>query len=238
MRGLGDNNRFLAALGMTMVLFSACALSQLPTPPSATDIIQRVATANAVRAARLRTYRSTRIYDVDYKGFGGDRHARMTVIIDYAAGKKNFTVVKEEGSKLLLNRVVRKALESEQEAASDEMRRRSDLSEANYDFEYLSTESTDDKILFVLQATPRRKDKYLYDGKIWIDAADYAVARIEAQPAKNPSFWIAGATISHSNRAINGIWLPSRNQSTSKVRLGGQATLTIDYGNYELLVAE
>ncbi len=162
----------------------------------------------------------------------------MTVTIDYRAGKKNFTVLNEEGSKLLLNRVIRKALESEQEATTDEMRRRSELTEANYSFDLVGTESTADKNLFILQVTPKRKDKYLYDGKIWIDAADYAVARIEAQPAKNPSFWITGATIFHANRAVNGIWLPARNQSSSKVRLGGRATLTIDYGNYESLVAE
>lgn len=221
-----------------ILLTCACALSQSPTPPFANDIIRKVATANAVRTARLRSYRSTRVYDVDYKGFGGDRHARMTVTIDYEAGKKRFTVLKEEGSKLLLNRVVRKALESEQEAASDEMRRRSELSEVNYTFALLTTETADDHTFFVLEVTPKRKDKYLYDGKVWIDATDYAIARIEAQPAKNPSFWITGATISHANRAIKGIWLPSRNVSTSKVRLGGHATLTIDYGNYDSLVAE
>jgi len=175
---------------------------------------------------------------VDYSGFGGDRQARMTVNTEYHAGKKNFVVVKEEGSKLLLNRVIRKALESEEEAATDEMRDRTALTEANYTFQFVAREKTEGGEFLVLEVHPKRKDKYLYDGKIWIDAADYAVARIEAQPARNPSFWITTATISHVNRNVNGIWLPSRNQSTSKVRFGGHALLTIDYGNYESLVAE
>ncbi len=200
--------------------------------------MRKVATANTVRAARLRSYRSTRVYDIDYKGFGGDRHATMTVNVDYQAGKKSFTIVKEEGSKLLLNRVIRKALESEEEAATDEMRRRSELTEANYTFEFAGTEVHDSKTFYVIQVKPKRKDKYLYDGRIWIDADDYAVARIEASPAKNPSFWITAATISHTNRSVNGIWLPAHNQSTSKARFGGRATLTIDYGNYDSLVAE
>lgn len=221
-----------------VLLTCTALLSQAAAPPSANDIIHRVSTANAVRTARLRSYRSTRVYEVDYKGFGGDRHATMTVTIDYQAGKKNFTVVKEEGSKLLLNRVVRKALESEQEATTDEMRRRSELTEANYTFELVGTETADDKPFFVLQVKPRRKDKYLYDGKVWIDATDYAIARIEVQPAKNPSFWITGVTISHSNRCVNGIWLPAKNESTSKVRFGGHAMLKIDYGNYDSVVVE
>ena len=230
--------RLLLVIFLSAALLCLFLSAQSAGPASAADIIRHVATANAVRMARLRSYRSTRVYEVDYKGLGGDRHARMTLTIDYQAGKKSFTVLKEEGSKLLLNRVIRKAIESEQEATTDEMRRRSELSEANYNFELLNSENDGQAQQLVLRVIPKRKDKYLYDGKVWIDATDYAIARIEASPAKNPSFWITGATISHTNRSVNGIWLPAKNQSTSKVRLGGHATLTIDYGSYDSLVAE
>src|SRR5947209_12332721 len=101
------------AVFMLFVIAAAASAAQdASRTPSANEIIRKVATANAVRTARLRSYRSTRVYEVDYKGFGGDRHARMTVNVDYEAGKKSFTVVSEDGSKLLLNRVIRKALES------------------------------------------------------------------------------------------------------------------------------
>jgi hypothetical protein len=218
---------------------AATAAAQNASPaPSANDIIRKVATANAVRTARLHAYSSTRVYEVDYKGFGGDRHGRMVVKADYAAENKSFTIVSEEGSKLLLNKVIRKALESEQEAASPEMRNRSALTEANYDFELAGTEMTDGKPYFVLVVKPKRKDKYLYDGKVWIDATDFAIARVVAEPAKNPSFWITAATIDHRNGSVRGIWLPAVNHSTSKVRLGGRATMTIDYGKYESLAAD
>jgi hypothetical protein len=223
---------------MVVAVLPRPSAAQAPTAPSVAEIIHKLATANAVRMARLRSYTSTRVYVVDYKGFGGDRHARMTVNVEYHAGKKNFVVVKEEGSKLLLNRVIHKALESEQEAAGDDMRRRSEMTEANYSFQFVTREENDGREFFVLQVSPKRKDKYLFDGKIWIDATEYAVAHMEGQPAKNPSFWITSATISHFNRSVNGIWLPSRNESTSKVRLGGHALLTIDYGNYDTFVAE
>ena len=214
------------------------AAQDTPVSLSSTEIIRRVATANAVRTARLRSYRSTRLYVVDYQGFGGDRHATMTVNVDYQAGQKNFSILSEDGSKLLLNRVIRKALESEQEANTEAMRRRSALTEENYTFEFVTTETVDGRSFYVLQATPRRKDKYLYDGKVWIDATEFAIARIESQPAKNPSFWVTGATIVHSNRNVQGIWLPSKTESTSKVRFGGHALLTIDYGKYDSLVSQ
>lgn len=218
---------------------AAIAAAQDASPaPSANEIIRKVTTANAVRSARLHAYSSTRVYEVDYKGFGGDRHAKMVVKADYAAEKKSFRIVSEEGSKLLLNRVIRKALESEEEAASNEMRNRSALTELNYAFELVGNQMEDGKPYFVLQVKPRRKDKYLYDGRVWIDATDYAIARVEAQPAKNPSFWITGATIDHRNMSVRGIWLPAVNHSTSKIRLGGKATMTIDYGKYEELSAD
>src|ERR1043165_8434654 len=117
----------LATFFLTVSALAQDAHSDL----SANEIIRRVATANAIRTARLRHYQSTRVYEVDYKGFGGDRHAKMTVQIDYQDGRKKFSVLSEEGSKLLLNRVVRKALESEEEAATDEMQKRSALTENN-----------------------------------------------------------------------------------------------------------
>jgi hypothetical protein len=60
------------------------------------------------------------------------------------------------------------------------------------------------------------------------------VVKIEAEPAKNPSFWIAHTQISHSYAKTGGFWLPAQNRSESKVRIGGTAVLTIDYGTYQV----
>jgi len=69
--------------------------------------------------------------------------------------------------------------------------------------------------------------------RIWIDAGDYAVVRVEAQPAENPSFWIKNTDIHHVYAKSGEFWLPQTNTSESKVRLGGTAVLTIDYGTYQ-----
>ena len=218
---------------------AASALPQdAPTPLTAEQIVRQVTARNDQRMARLRAYSSTRVYEVDYKGFGGARHAKMTVVIHYQSFQKAFTVVSEQGSKLLLNRVVRKALESEQEATSDEMRRRSALNEENYSFQLLGHEMDAGRPMYVLRVLPKRKDKFLYDGKVWIDASDFAIARLEVQPAKNPSFWITSVIIEHRNAAFQGIWLPAANRSASKIRFGGNATLSIDYGKYDSITIE
>jgi len=89
----------------------------------------------------------------------------------------------------------------------------------------------------VLDVEPQTESKFLYRGKVWVDAEDFAVAKIDAAPAKNPSFWIARTRIVHRNEEVDGFWLPKENRSESKIRVGGTAVLTIDYGRYSVRAA-
>ena len=84
---------------------------------------------------------------------------------------------------------------------------------------------------------PKVPSKLLYRGHIWVDSKDFAVCKIEAEPARNPSFWIKKTAIHHSYLKIGDFWLPSENESVSVIRGGGRAVLTIKYQNYEILAA-
>jgi hypothetical protein len=81
---------------------------------------------------------------------------------------------------------------------------------------------------------PRTKDKFLYRGRIWVDAEDFAVVRLEAEPAKNPSFWTKKAEIVQVYMKVSDFWLPAYNHSVTAIRLGGHAELTIEYKDYEI----
>jgi len=151
-----------------------------------------------------------------------------------APDQKDFKVISQSGSKLLLNRVVQKLLDSEKEALKDETRLQTELSSRNYEFALTETQHTPDGDFYVLAVTPREKSKFLYRGKIWVEARDFAVARIEGEPAKNPSFWISHTQIEHRYTKVGDFWLPAHNQSITQVRLGGKAVLTIDYTDYEI----
>jgi len=220
------------------ISLSAAADGPTVAPPSVSEIVARMAAMNDARNAALHQYRSTRTYQVTYKGFPKNITAKAVVHLDYKApDNKQFEIVSQEGSGLLINRVVKKALESEQEAAKPEFHHRSAVDAANYDFKFIESSTENGRPCYVLEVTPKHPDKYLYDGRICVDAADFAVARIEARPAKNPSFWINKATIDHHNRKIGDFWLPASNHSTSHVRLGGDALLTIDYTDYKIIDA-
>jgi hypothetical protein len=218
------------------LLLAIVSVAQDPAAqPSLSQIIARLTARNDARTAALRAYRSTRTYEVIYKGFPKSASAKVVVRLDFTApDNKQFTIVRQEGSKLLINRVIRKALESEQEAAKPDFRNRSLLNDSNYQFDLVGKDSQNGPPCYLVQVTPKREDKYLYDGRVCIDMVDYAVVRIEAKPAKNPSFWISNATIDHHNKKVGEFWVPSTNRSSSHVRLGGDAELKIDYNDYEI----
>jgi len=202
------------------------------------QVARRLQENNAQRATALRQFNGTRIYTMQYRGFPSDRDAEMVVSVKYRApDSKEFTVLSQTGSKFIIDHVLKKLLEGEQEAANEENRRNTALSSENYDFTLAGYENTPQGAQYVLNLLPKTKNKYLYRGKIWVDAKDFAVVRIEAEPAKNPSFWIKKTEVKHRYVKVNDFWLPAENRTESVIRLGGTATLSIEYKDYKITSA-
>jgi hypothetical protein len=175
---------------------------------------------------------------MEYRGFPNDKDAEMVVKVSFhAPNSKEFTVISQTGSKFVIDHVFKKLLEGEQEAAKVDNRHDTALTRQNYDFELAGFERNRDGGEYVLNLLPRTKNKFLYRGKVWVDAKDFAVVRIEAEPAKNPSFWIKKTGIAHRYVKVNDFWLPAENRTESFVRMGGKATLSIEYQDYKILKA-
>lgn len=202
---------------------------------SSSEIVAKMMAMNEQRAAALKGFTSERSYELDYSGFPSHKHAKMVVGVVFKAPKdKRLNIVSEEGSELLRNRVLHKLVESELEANDHATKASTALTEANYEFSLVRREEKDGRDCYMLNVKPRTKSKFLYEGKVWVDAAEFAVVHIQARPAKNPSFWIKRTDIEHRYEKVGFFWLPVSNQSTSSTRLGGRAVLTIDYGSYKI----
>ena len=208
--------------------------SKEPAALPANAIVSKMMVASARRSALLHGYRGTRSYHLQYRGILGTRDASMEVLATYTApNQRNLSVVSQSGSKLLLNRVLLKLLESEREAYRTQ--KQVELSPANYEFQLLGTDRADTgNAAYMLGVKPRQDNKFLYKGKIWVDASDFAVIKMEGEPAKSPSFWIKDTQIDVSWEKVGDFWFTQRNVSVSHIRLGGTATLTIGYTDYQL----
>jgi hypothetical protein len=248
---LPGRRRMLAALLplCTMAAFPRLAAFGAPqsadSPPvnatanslTVEQIVRQLEERNRQRAAALRKFEGKRIYSMHYQGFFGTREAEMVVGVKSSADEREFTVESQSGSKFIVDRIFKKLLEGEKEAASDEYRRRTALSSQNYDFALAGQESNDMGSAYVLNVIPKTDEKYLYRGKIWVDAQDFAVARIEAEPAKSPSIWVKKTEIKHKYEKIEEFWLPAENRTDSAIRFGGHALLSIEYEDYKIIEA-
>jgi hypothetical protein len=205
---------------------------------SVSQVVGRLMEMNTERAAALKSYRSRRSYQLDYTGFPKNLHAEMVVDLSYTApATEEFTVVSQSGPKWMINLVLKRLLETEQESIEDKNRASAQITSGNYEFTMLESSDTGDGCSYVLGVRPKAPNKFLFRGRIWVDDKDFAVCRIEAEPSKNPSFWIKKTEIHHSNLKVGDFWLPAENESVSSVRLDGRATLTIKYGDYEIQAA-
>jgi len=238
-----SSTRLLFLLAATLVGGAGASADSGPLPPSITtaplsvdQVVNNLVRKDEERAQALRHYESIRVYRLSYRGFPGDRDAEMTVKATYdSPSTKNFRVISQAGSKLIVDRVFKRLLESEKEAAEPEMHVRNLLNRANYDIALVGYEPSDKGSQYVLAVYPKTKSKYLYRGKVWVDGTDFAVTRIDAEPAQNPSFWTKKSEIHHEYIKVQDFWLPRRNESVSYIRLGGRATLTIEYDNYSVI---
>lgn len=205
------------------------------SPLTAEQVVERLVSMNLQRAQALHGYVGTRIYQVEYRGFPGTRSASMVVEVNFKSpGTKEFTIRSATGSKLILDKVFKKLLEAEKDALAVDAQRQSALNGDNYVFTLIAYKVTPSGSMYVLTVEPRTKAKFLYRGRIWVDAEDFALVRLEAAPAKNPSFWTKNSAIEQVYKKVNDFWLPARNHSISSIRLGGHAELTIEYGAYEI----
>ena len=209
-----------------------------PARLSLSEIVDNMAKTNARRAKDLEHYQGKREYQLDYKGFPGDLHADMVVGVSYSAPSTvEFTEISQSGSKLIVNRVIKPILATEQESMQPANYASVQVTAVNYNFTLLDSQDSDSGCPYVLGVEPKVPNKFLFRGKIWVDAKDFAVCRIEAEPAKNPSFWIKSTAIHHSFMKVGDFWLPAENNSASNIRLGGRATLTIKYEDYQVQAA-
>ena len=225
------------------LLFTGALLAQqdievpAANPPlSLEQVLTNLEQRNAQRAAALQQFEGKRIYRMQYRGFPGDKDAEMIVKVTFQApDSKQFTVVSETGSKFVIDHVLKKLLESEQDAIKADNRQAMALSRDNYTFELTGYEPSPGGGQYVLKMVPKTKNKYLCRGTIWVDAKDFAVVRIEGEPGKNPSMWIKKTDIAHRYVKIDDFWLPAENRTESSTRLGGKAILSIEYQDYKIV---
>jgi hypothetical protein len=227
----------MAQLGQESDQTLATPLEPLRSGVAEGQIFAELLAHNELRKTALAEYSALRTYQVvDLKG---KVHAEEVGRMEFRApDKKTFVVTSEKGSGLIRRLALNALIASEIETAAGKEHHDSAIAPDNYTLALLGEQQVGAYRCFVMQAAPKRKDKYLFEGKLWIDVDDYAVVRIEGSPAKKLSFWIERADFVRQYEKIGGFWLPQRDETFVQVRLYGKKVLTIDHQDYVVNGAE
>jgi hypothetical protein len=204
--------------------------SRVP-PPAGNEIIERLEQRDQWREQALREYRGRRRYQLHSERFG---EAARGVEVQYAwPGSKKFQVLWQTGSRTLQTRVLDKVIEAELEAAGQAMRGQTRFHSGNYRFQPLGMDTVNGRTAYVFEMKPRAKKRFLLRGRLWVDAEDAAVVRIDAEPV-DTGFWLHNVRIVLEYRKVGPFWMVARQQSRADVRLFGSARLVVEYMDYQV----
>ena len=181
-----------------------------------------MAEARAENRARFRPYIVTR----DYKLFGKDESkAKSEVVADVAfvpPDSKKYTIEETNGSGLG-QILVRRMLANEAEITKDHAS--TDLSADNYDFRFIREADLSGQRCYVLEVLPRRKERHLLHGDIYVDANTYLLRRFEDELAKPPSWWVRDVSVTFVYGDVGGMWLQTATEAAADVRILGRTTM-------------
>lgn len=203
----------------------------LPAQGSGPELIQRLEGQEKWREKALRDYEGIRKYVVISRRFG---EAAMGVRVQYEyPGSKDIQVLWQSGSRTLQSRVMRKLIEAELEAASAEMRDQTRFHTGNYDFQPLGAGTVNGRAAYAFELRPKLKKKFLVRGRVWVDAEDAAIVRIDGAPVST-GFWVRNVRMLLEYRKVDGFWMIASNRSRADVRLFGPASLAVEYSEYRV----
>ena len=220
---------------LTSIMFllpAAVFAAQDASPLTAGEVVERMVHRDAQRQSLTQGYEGMRRYVLENNGM--HKRAEMLVrVTGDSDGSKHFEVLSEQGWKAAHKHVLRKMLESESQTSSPEARAKTRLCPDNYEFLLVGLENVANRDAYAIDVTPKRRDKYLFAGRIWVDAEDYALVRADGNPAKNPSFWTKRVHFVHTYQKSGLFWFPLCTESITDARIFGRTDLTIEYFDYK-----
>ena len=222
----------LFTISFLSLIAGSSTVAQEASLPVANDVVAQMLVRDVQRQHSLEGYEGMRRYTLVNEHMG--KRAEMLVRVrGDRDGTKHFEIVTETGWKAAQKHVLHKMLDSEAEASRPEERVKARLSPDNYEFQMIGSEKAGDRTVYTIDVTPKRREKYLFRGRIWVDAEDYALVRADGNPAKNPSFWTKRVHFVQAYQKSGPFWFPLTTESVTDARLFGTTDLTIEYLEYK-----
>ena len=214
----------LALVAMTCVFSYPLSAQELEASlPNVDLILDSLERTEMQNPALSRPYEVTRQYKV-FRGDDTKPSSEVTAQISFTPPDiKTFKITEAHGNSR--GKEIASAL-LEQEIASAKEGRKGAISRSNYNFVFLREHNFGAVPEYVLHIIPKRREKGLLLGDIWVDAKTYHIRQIVGVPLKSPSFWIKNINITVQFADVNGMWIFVSVDAIATVRFLGTFTLT------------
>jgi hypothetical protein len=201
----------------------AVETSRQSNPPASADVAARFI---ARTASPLETYRAKRRLEGHNARF--NKHGWLEVQTELGPSGFSYTVLAEGGAEVVRRKALYPVLEGEKDVLRGKTA--AALTEANYSFADAGWDGGWPRI----RMTPRRKDRVLVDGWLFVPPEADGFVEMRGRLAKSPSFWTTRVDIVRKQERLAGVWVPVRVESTASIRLAGQSTFSMTYA-YEAI---
>jgi hypothetical protein len=207
------------ALLLTMVL----APQLRATAPTTAEAAEQSMKQFLAQGDAQRSYRATRRLEARHGGSIGWLEADT----EYSPTSGfRYTITAEGGSGQLRDKALKPILAGERDAVARGEIARSALAPCNYEFQ---VHGVDENGLAKVLLAPKRKERVLVSGAMFLRPVDGELVRVQGRLAKSPSFWVKTVDIVRTYERIEGAVMPVALETTAQVRMFGTATLTMTY---------
>jgi hypothetical protein len=200
--------------------------------PAADEVVATMLMRDGAREAASGGYTGSREYILENHRLNKRAEMVVTITCD-RNGEKHFLLISEDGWKSANKHVLHPMVETESDSSRPQVRAKNRITSENYSFRMIETNSLEGRTAYVIEATPKREDKSLFRGRIWVDTEDYALARVEGEPAKNPSFWTKSVHFVQQYQKNGQLWFPLTTTSVTDARIFGRTDVSIRYFDYK-----
>lgn len=185
------------------------------------------------RDNNLLGYTVTEHYTVFRSGEKAIPAAEMTVKTTFTRDVgKSYQIESESGSELLRKEVLARVLEDEKTMNEPANRAQELITLANYRMTVQGREVADGRNCFVVAIEPRRTAPYLFKGKIWVDAENKDIVRLEGVASKGTSMVTGPAQVVRRYAEIAGFPMATYASATVSSWLLGPTRVEIEYSGY------
>ncbi len=200
-------------------------------------VLQKIDAAVKARLDGIVGYTATEHYAVFRNKDEVHPVAEMTVKTTYNMKTgKSYVIESENGSAVVRNLILSTILENEQHVNQPGVREGAWVTTANYQMQVKpgGIQKVDGRDCVAVSLTPRRKEPYLLEGTLWVDAKGGEIVQIEGKGSKSSSVFSGPTEMTRKYADIDGFAQATHARAEAGSFLFGPTVVTIDYRDYQI----